>query len=182
MSWGWSFKEIEQSLTANGVGESAQQRSDMAREMINVLSDGLKGAFASTPEILYVSAAGNADNDVEFDLTIPSGFDLPNLMVVGAVDQAGDPTSFTSGGRNVRVFANGFQVESLVPGGKTMKMSGTSMASPNVCNLAAKLFAINPKLKPGEVMQIIEKGCEAHADDPDILVINPVRSGEIAGK
>ena len=52
------------------------------------------------------------------------------LRVVGAVDQAGDPTDFTSGGRNVKVYANGFQVESYVPGGGTMKMSGTSMASP----------------------------------------------------
>jgi subtilisin family serine protease len=179
MSWGWSFKEIEQSLTANGIGESAQERSDMARKMINILSDGLKAAFASTPDILYISAAGNADNDVEFDLTIPSGFDVPNLMVVGAVDQAGDPTSFTSGGRNVKVYANGFQVESLVPGGQTMKMSGTSMASPNVCNLAAKLLAIDPSMTPAKVMQTIELGCEAHADDPNLLVINPVLSAKL---
>ncbi len=182
MSWGWSFKEIEQSLTANGIGDSAQQRSDMAREMINILSDGLKAAFSATPEILFICAAGNDDNDVEFDLTIPSGFDLPNLMVVGAVDQAGDPTSFTSGGRNVRVFANGFQVESLVPGGTTMKMSGTSMASPNVCNLAAKLFAINPKLQPGEVIGFIEQGCDSHVDDPDILLINPIHTGEMVSR
>ncbi len=182
MSWGWSFKEIEQSLTANGVGESAQERSDMARAMINVLSDGLKSAISSTPGILYVCAAGNDDNDVEFDLTIPSGFDLPNLMVVGAVDQAGDPTSFTSGGRNVRVFANGFQVESIVPGGTTMKMSGTSMASPNVCNLAAKLVAMDASLQPSDVIGLIEQGCDAHEEDAQIMLINPVRSGEMVGK
>jgi len=179
MSWGWSFKEIEGSLTANGVGDSAEERAAMAREMINVLSDGLKAAFAATPEILYVTAAGNSDNDVEFDLTIPSGFDLPNLMVVGAVDQAGDPTGFTSGGRNVKVFANGFQVESVVPGGSTMKMSGTSMASPNVLNLAAKLIAVDPTLKPAQVIDLIEQGCDAHPDNADILRINPVKSAEL---
>jgi len=110
---------------------------------------------------------------VEFDVVIPSSFDLPNLMVVGALDQAGDPTSFTSGGRNVKVYANGFQVESTIPGGSTMKMSGTSMASPNVCNLAAKLITVKPALTPTQVKALVEKGADAHPDHPDILRIHP---------
>ncbi len=173
MSWGWSFKEIEGSLEANGVGESAEERAQMAREMIEILSKGLQDAMTAAPEILFISAAGNDDNDVEFDVVIPSSFDIPNLMVVGAVDQAGEPTSFTSGGRNVRVYANGFQVESEIPGGGTMKMSGTSMASPNVCNLAAKLFAIKPQLGPTEIVALIEKGADPNQDHPNILLINP---------
>ncbi len=176
MSWGWSFKEIEGSLEANGVGESAEERVKMAREMIEILRKGLYDSMAATPEILYISAAGNDDNDVEFDVVIPSSFDMPNLMIVGAVDQAGDPTSFTSGGRNVRVYANGFQVESEVPGGGTMKMSGTSMASPNVCNLAAKLITIKPELKPEEVVALIEKAADPNEDHPNILLINPVNT------
>lgn len=176
MSWGWSFKEIEGGLEANGVGEDAEERAAMAREMIDILSDGLRDAMTATPQILYVAAAGNEDNDVEFNVTIPSGFDLPNLMVVGAVDQAGDPTSFTSGGRNVKVYADGFQVESNVPGGGTMKMSGTSMASPNVCNLAAKLIALRPGLTPTEVIGLIEKGADPHPEHPEILLMNPKAS------
>ncbi len=173
MSWGWSFKEIEGGLEANGVGKDADERSAMAREMIDILSGGLHDAMTATPQILYVAAAGNSDNDVEFDVTIPSGFDLPNLMVVGAVDQAGDPTSFTSGGRNVKVYADGFQVESKVPGGRTMKMSGTSMASPNVCNLAAKMLALKPGLTPAQVIKLIEQGADPHPEHPEILLLNP---------
>jgi subtilisin family serine protease len=173
MSWGWTFAEIEGSLEANGVGESADERAKMAREMIDVLSAGLKQAMIEAPDILFVTAAGNDDNDVEFDVVIPSSFDLPNLMVVGALDQAGDPTSFTSGGRNVKVYANGFQVESTIPGGSTMKMSGTSMASPNVCNLAAKLITVKPALTPTQVKALVEKGADAHPDHPDILRIHP---------
>jgi Subtilase family len=173
MSWGWTFKEIEGSLEANGVGESAEERAKMAREMIDILSEGLRSSMEAAPEILFISAAGNDDNDVEFDVVIPSSFEIPNLMVVGAVDQAGDPTSFTSGGRNVRVYANGFQVESEVPGGNTMKMSGTSMASPNVCNLAAKLIAINPELTPTEVVTLIETTADPNQDHPNILLMNP---------
>ncbi len=173
MSWGWSFKEIEGGLEANGVGKDADERAAMAREMIDILSDGLREAMTATPGILYVAAAGNDDNDVEFNVTIPSGFDLPNLMVVGAVDQAGDPTSFTSGGRNVKVYADGFQVASKIPGGRTMKMSGTSMASPNVCNLAAKVLALRPNLTPPEVISLIEKGADQHPEHPEILLLNP---------
>lgn len=173
MSWGWSYKEIEGMLSVNGIGETADERAKMAREMIDILAKGLESAMANTPEILYISAAGNDDNDVDFDVVIPSNFIMPNLMVVGAVDQAGDPTSFTSGGENVRVYANGFQVESEVPGGGTMKMSGTSMASPNVCNLAAKLFTMDPELTPKKVVQLIEKGADPNADHPNILLINP---------
>ncbi len=181
MSWGWTFKEIEGGLEANGVGKDAEERAAMAREMIGILSDGLREAMAATPQILYVAAAGNDDNDVEFDVVIPSSFDLPNLMVVGAVDQAGDPTGFTSGGRNVKVYANGFQVESFVPGGKTMKMSGTSMASPNACNLGAKLFTLDPSLTPEKVKTLIEQGADPHPEHPEILLINPKRTVELLG-
>ena len=179
MSWGWTYKEIEGSLEANGVGADAEERAKMAKEMIGILSDGLHQAMVDSPDILFVTAAGNDDNDVEFDVVIPSSFNLPNIMVVGALDQAGDPTSFTSGGENVRVYANGFQVESYVPGGETMKMSGTSMASPNVCNLAGKLIARKPELTPAEVVLIIEQGADPHTDHPDILRMNAKRSGTL---
>ncbi len=179
MSWGWSYTEILGSLEANGVGQSAEERSKMAREMINVLSDGLKQAMIDSPGILFVSAAGNDDNDVEFDVVIPSSFDLPNLMIIGAVDQAGEPTSFTSGGRNVRVYANGFQVESEVPHGRTMKMSGTSMASPNVCNLAGKLFTLKPSLTPAEVVSLIEQGATPAEADANLLLIHPKKTAEL---
>ena len=176
MSWGWTFKEIEGGLEANGVGEDAEERAKLAREMIDILADGLRRSMEQAPEILFVTAAGNDDNDVEFDVVIPSSFDLPNLMVIGAVDQAGDPTGFTSGGRLVKVYANGFQVPSYVPGGRTMKMSGTSMASPNVCNTAAKLFTLDPSLTAVQVRELIEQGADPNADHPDILLLNPMES------
>ncbi|MBE0567955.1 MAG: S8 family serine peptidase [Krumholzibacteria bacterium] len=181
MSWGWTFKEIEGGLEANGVGKDAEERAAMAREMITILGDGLKQAMTDSPDILFVTAAGNEDNDVEFDVVIPSSFDLPNLMVIGAVDQAGDPTSFTSGGRLVRIYANGFQVESTVPGGGTMKMSGTSMASPNVVNLAAKLFTVEPALSAARTRELIEQGADPNPKHPEIMLVNPRKSVELLG-
>ena len=100
-------------------------------------------------------------------------------MMVGAVDQAGRRTGFTSSGRRVRVYANGFEVDSNVPGGGRMKMSGTSMASPNALNLAAKLFAVKPALTPQQVVSLIERGADTVDGQEGLKLINPRRSLEL---
>jgi hypothetical protein len=179
MSWGLSTEEIEDNLEANGIGKNADERREMAREIFAVARDGLFDAMDGANEILFVAAAGNSDNDVEFDEFIPSGFDLPNLLIAGAVDQAGEATGFTSFGRTVKVYGNGFEVESYVPGGNRLAMSGTSMASPNVCNLAAKLLARDASLSPEEVIRLIQKGADNMGDKNPMWVINPKRSLEL---
>ena len=121
------------------------------------------------------AAAGNSNNDAAFAEFIPSGIDLPNVLTVGAVDQAGEETSFTSFGRNVDVHANGFEVDSTLPGGERMKYSGTSMAAPNVANLAAKLLALAPELTVAELTELIISTGDRSADGR-ILLINPLRA------
>ena len=176
MSWGWSFSEIEGSLEANGIGESAEERKAMTEEIFGTLDEGLHAAMASAPEIIFMIAAGNADNDVAFDRNIPSAYELDNIMVVGAVDQAGERTSFTSMGENVVVYANGFEVESYVPGGGRMAASGTSMASPNALNLAAKLIAVDPELPARDVISLIERGADQLSDQEGLKLLNPAAS------
>jgi len=173
MSWGWSFREVEHSLEVNGIGDSAEQRQEMTEEIFGILDQGLHAAIASAPEILFVVAAGNSDSDVAFDRNIPTAYELPNLLVVGAVDQAGERTSFTSMGENVIVYANGFEVESYVPGGDRIAMSGTSMSSPHAANLAAKLLAIRPELTPQDVITLIEKGADKLEENSALLLMNP---------
>jgi subtilisin family serine protease len=173
MSWGWSLKEIESMLEANGVGDTPEERAELTRKIFDILSGALYRAMRDAQNILFVTAAGNSDNDVEFDKMIPSSFDLPNLLVVGAVDQAGDPTSFTSQGRNVRLYANGFEVESYVPGGGRMAASGTSMASPAVVNLAAKILAVEPYMTPRAVADLILEGATPRQGDENFRLLNP---------
>ena len=176
MSWGWTLKEIESGLEANAIGATAEERAALASTYLGILRKGLYDAIAGSPDILFINAAGNEDSDVEFDEVIPSSFDLPNLLIVGAVDQAGEPTSFTSSGRNVVVYANGFEVDSYVPGGKRMKASGTSMASPNVMNLAAKLVAVRPTLTPTQIIDSIKQGADRKEGQLSYLLINPKRT------
>ncbi|UCF35112.1 MAG: S8 family serine peptidase, partial [Phycisphaerales bacterium] len=90
MSWGEALEDAEDSLEKNGIGNSAEERREMARKVFGFQKEGLYEAIKNAPDILFVCAAGNADSDVEFDDYIASSFDLPNLLVVGAVDQAGD--------------------------------------------------------------------------------------------
>jgi len=177
MSWGWTLKEIEGMLEANGIGKDAEERSKLTREIFDIYKNGLYNAIKSAPEILFITAAGNSDNDVTFDEVIPSMFELPNLITVGAVDQAGEETGFTSFGESVDIYANGFEVVSYLPGGEMIAMSGTSMASPNVVNLAAKLLAIDYSLTTSQLIKLIEGGADRSEDDR-ILLLNPQRSVE----
>jgi subtilisin family serine protease len=97
------------------------------------------------------------------------------MLAVGAVDQAGDAASFTSYGPTVLVDANGYQVPSTIPGGYVVPFSGTSMASPNVANLAAKLIAYDPKLTPAETIDLIRAGATPSADGR-LHLIDPKQS------
>ena len=166
-------------IELNGVGESAEERLKLAREMFDIFDAALREAIAGAPDILFVTSAGNSDNDAEFDMMYPSSYELPNILTVGAVDQAGEETSFTTFGSNVDLHANGFEVESYVPGGDRMPMSGTSMSSPNVVNLAAKLLARNPSLSVAELREKMIAGSD-QLDGGRRVLINP--RATIAGK
>jgi len=82
----------------------------------------------------------------------------------------------------VKMYANGYEVESYVPGGKKFKYSGTSMASPNVANLAAKLITLNPKLTPKQTIDMMFKGADPMEGHSELLVINPKKSIGLSGQ
>ncbi len=164
MSWGGNPAGYEDALEKNGIGKDAADRKEIARKLFKIERDGLYEAMKSAPGVLFICAAGNADANSSFDESIPSSLKLPNLLTVGAVDQAGDEASFTSYGETVRVDANGYQVESTLPGGALVRFSGTSMASPNATNLAAKLLALDPKLTPQQVIQLMVDGSTPSED------------------
>jgi subtilisin family serine protease len=175
MSWGGSVKDIERALELCNIGKTPDERKAIARDYFDIQKDALTKAFASAPDILFVTAAGNSNADASFVEDIPAGIVLPNLLTVGAVDKAGDEASFTSYGPTVKVHANGYQVESVIPGGEKLAESGTSMASPQVVNLAAKILAVNPKLMPNQVIALISDNADKTPDGRRTL-INPKKT------
>jgi subtilisin family serine protease len=164
MSWGDEPQEFELWLSKTGGGADPAERKRLAARLYGLWRSAIESAIKSAPGTLFVVAAGNSDNNPAFIDDVPASLNLPNMIVVGAVNQAGDETSFTSYGKTVVVDADGFNVESSVPGGRRIKLSGTSMASPNVVNLAAKLFALDPALTPTQVIALIRDGATASED------------------
>ena len=164
MSWGATPQEFELLLSRTTSEADPAVRKKRAAELFNSWRAALENAIQNAPNTLFVCGAGNTDSNGTFIEHVPSAFRLPNLIGVGAVNQAGDETSFTSYGSTVVVDADGYQVESAVPGGGTRKASGTSMASPNVANLAAKLFALDPSLTPEQVIDLIKRGATTSED------------------
>ncbi len=170
MSWGGTATETESELEECGIGRDAAERKVIARGYFQMQWDALKDAIASAPEILFIAAAGNSGNDASFNEAYPASIVLPNLITVGAVDKAGDEAAFTSYGPTVVVHANGYQVESFVPGGERIAFSGTSMAAPQVANLAAKMLAVKPDLSAPEAIAIIKNTAEKTADGRRTLI------------
>jgi subtilisin family serine protease len=175
MSWGGSVRDYERALEECNVGKGTEERKALARELFDIENESLRKAMASAPEILFITAAGNSNTDASFGEFTPANLVLPNLLTVGAVDKAGDEAPFTSYGPTVKVHANGYQVESYLPGGDRVALSGTSMSAPQVTNLAGKILAVNPKLTPAEVIALIQSTSEKTADNRRTL-INPAKA------
>jgi subtilisin family serine protease len=164
MSWGDEPQEFETWISKTGGGADPSARKQRAAELYAIWRAAIETAIKNAPNTLFVTAAGNSDSDSGFIEDVPASLHLPNLIAVGAVNQAGEETSFTSYGSTVVVDADGYNVESYVPGGARVRLSGTSMASPNVVNLAAKLFALDPSLTPAQVVDLIKQGASASED------------------
>lgn len=179
MSWGGDVGSIERQLEQCGTGKSPDERKASARELFDIQKKSLTDAFAGAPGILFITAAGNSNNDPAFVEDVPAAIVLPNLLTVGAVDLAGDEAGFTSYGAVVKVHADGYQVESFLPGGTRVAMSGTSMAAPQVANLAAKILAVRPRLTPPEVIRLIVETADRTPDGRRNLM-NPKKALERA--
>lgn len=185
MSWRYGPSAYEGAMAYHNIGASPEARKQEAQRLFKIERDALQAAIAGAPDILFVAGSGNEDNSADFQEYIPAGLELPNLVTVGAVDQAGAETSFSTFGKTVVVHANGFEVEAPVPGGDRLKLSGTSMASPQVANLAAKLLALKPELTPVQLKSLILQGAErmpgADGKPGRVNLLNPRRSAELAG-
>lgn len=185
MSWRYGPGAYEGMMAFHNLGGTPEARKQEALRLFKIERDALQEAIAGAPGIFFVAGSGNEDNNADFQEYIPAGLELPNLITAGAVDRAGQETSFSTFGKTVVVHANGFEVDSPVPGGDRLKLSGTSMASPQVANLAAKLMALKPELTPVQVKALILGGADRLPDADGkpgrVNLINPRRSAQLAG-
>jgi subtilisin family serine protease len=132
--------------------------------------------FEACPETLFVVAAGNSNRDVLEYQDVSASIEAPNVLVVGAVDRFGNWATFTNSNPElVRLFDFGVEVDSVIPNGEHVPLSGTSMASPNAANLAAKMISVNAALTPVQVIEMM-----LASGDPIAAPFNGVIANETA--
>lgn len=156
--------------------------------------------YAEEKGVLFVVSAGNEAVDVEQTINFPRKFLVENgdikyfdnMLVVGAsswmksYDSSKDPENLSMGydlvanfsnysGKIVDVFAPGLEINSTVPEGQYERISGTSMASPEVTGVAAILKAYFPQLTASQLKEVISNSVRKY----DGL---KVKVGDKAGK
>lgn len=153
ISWGLNADAVAQLLLVSGAETDPERARERGGAIAATMRDAFDGLMAACPDILFVAAAGNADQTTDIAGSIPQTLDRPNLLVVGAAGRSGQPTAFTSYGRGVRLYALGEGVSVRAPGGQTMTASGTSFASPLTARAAAAMLSANPALTPAQVIE-----------------------------
>jgi CubicO group peptidase (beta-lactamase class C family) len=168
MSWGRAKTSYLGNLKTcfPDMSDSARQR--LAQYTVDTIRNVLRAGMANAPNILFVGAAGNAGSKLTA-ADQATRFTLANFILVGAVDQEGDLADFTNTGAEVTLYANGERVPVRLPGGTISYPSGTSMATPNVANAAAKMLAVNPRLTGAELRTILEETADLNATGQRLL-------------
>lgn len=116
-------------------------------------------------KITVVIAAGNSNQDAcNF-----SPARVASAITVGATEPNDSRASYSNFGTCLDLFAPGSAISSAWIGSNNSvnTISGTSMASPHVAGISAKVLALNPSLTPNQVETIIKSGASSS------VVLNP---------
>ena len=139
-------------------------------------ADRLRRALARYPHVLFVIAAGNEMTELTPAVARARGADVtaPNLMVVGAATDDGDVWRGQRLGSNfgapfVTIAARGVNVRvphtlaSAEAGTNDFLSTGTSLAEPQVANLAAKCMLLSPRMTANDISRLIVETADLQA-------------------
>jgi len=114
------------------------------------LEDVIRKAYDAG--ILFVAASGNASTDADRMPHYPSGYNLPNVVSVAALDRNDNLASFSNyGQKSVHIAAPGKDILSTYLNHEFRNLSGTSMATPMVAGVAALILSNDPNMSVDEL-------------------------------
>ncbi|MDV6330101.1 S8 family serine peptidase [Asticcacaulis sp. 201] len=174
MSWEIKADEFTDLLLSTGAEADADKAKLRGEAMASRMRAALWAFIQSCPDILFVASAGNANQLAGATDASPQSFDLPNILVVGATGMNGRPTSFTSFGKFVKVYAPGEGITVRAPGGMVMRASGTSFSAPLTARAAAQMLAVCPGLTPSQLIAGLI--ATASVGEGDLKLIDPSRA------
>ena len=164
--WNYRIMPIRVSEAANGGAamsnllEGVQWAAQNGAKVISTSYSGIgteaietTGQFVRSLDASMLWAAGNSS-------TNHSGWDFPNVMVVGASNQQDQRASFSSYGRGVDLFAPGVSILSSVRTGGYGLASGTSMATPVANGALALVRTANPALSAAHAEHVLSHSCD----------------------
>lgn len=129
-----------------------------------VVDDAVK--YAESKGVLLMHAAGNDHVDIDVETHYPckkfeNGKEATNFMDIGALSWKADDkivAQFSNyGKKTVDAFSPGVDIYSTTPNNTYKDASGTSMATPVACGIAAVLKSYYPMLTPEQIKKIIIK-------------------------
>lgn len=168
MSWGRAERAYLGNLKSCAPQMPEDERKALARYTVERIRAVLQEGMRKAPRVLFVGAAGNAGASLQ-DENPATRFNLPNFILVGAVDRNGAATDWTNTGAEITLFANGDRVPARLPGGSASYPSGTSMAAPLVANAAAKMLTVAPGLDGARLRELLEATATPNATGQRLL-------------
>ncbi|MBX2988734.1 MAG: S8 family serine peptidase [Bdellovibrionaceae bacterium] len=150
----------KQVLALRGVKEpTAAELSAETKLVFGQFEPRGRAWMTSAPHTLFVIAAGNDGNDNDALPMFPASIRVENAVSVAATQDFDKLAKFSNYGKlSVDVAAPGVAIVSSVPGldaGRTLPMSGTSMAAPYVTGVAARIKSLNPGLNPVQIKEVL---------------------------
>jgi cell wall-associated protease len=110
----------------------------------------------AAPNTLFVFAAGNDGANNDLIPTSPTNIKADNVVSVAATYDVQFLAPFSNYGlKMVEVAAPGMLIDSTIPVGRRLQVSGTSQAAPFVAKVAGLIKDANPSLKPADIKKIL---------------------------
>ncbi|WP_165250731.1 S8 family peptidase [Paludisphaera soli] len=115
-------------------------------------------AYADARGVVIVTAAGNEAADTDARPVYPAAFDLPNVLVVTAIDASGNLADFANyGARTVDVAAPGVGIYSTYSSrSRYATLSGTSMAVPFVTGVVSLVAGLHPDWSASRIVEHVK--------------------------